>query len=475
MQTVKMAYRRFRVVVISALIMSINASQAKVSDTSSCSSAGNFSVLEGSNVTIYNQNKALIKQTRSFELEKGLNSINWDEFPSTIDIHSVSLRGPDNTKSVEVKEQNYQYEALNSFAVLSRSLGKTVYFQRYLGDGKSEEQSGILLSTDRLIKTKDRYVLNPGEPIEFDSLPSGLVSKPTITFLVKASESGKKDLLLGYEAAGINWQCDYVLNLNNAQDKLDLAAWITLDNKSGVSFSKSNLKLVAGNVNSVRPDPMPMMACRAPFAQDVADVNITENAFADYHLYTVPGVVDLNNNETKRVSFIERQSIPVEKKYIFEQQFYGDVTSKQKTPVQIKLQFQNDEKFKQPFPAGQVRVYQEDADKQLQLIGQDQIFHRAVGEKISIKLGDAFDVLGERIHINSEQTAEHRQLDTCKVTFSNHLNKDIVVSDIEHISDLAEFISDSPFTKLNSNTYQFDVKVPASGTADITYQIKSRK
>ena len=98
-----------------------------------------------------------------------------------------------------------------------------------------------------------------------------------------------------------------------------------------------------------------------------------------------------------------------------------------------------------------------------------------MGEKISIKLGDAFDVLGERIHINSEQTAEHRQLDTCKVTFSNHLNKDIVVSDIEHISDLAEFISDSPFTKLNSNTYQFDVKVPASGTADITYQIKSRK
>ncbi len=205
-----------------------------------------------------------------------------------------------------------------------------------------------------------------------------------------------------------------------------------------------------------------------------ADELPREQAFADYHLYTLPERLDINNNETKRLTLVERKGIPVVKKYVFEQQYYGRPAQEPKVPVQVKLEFLNDEKSKRPLPAGEIRVYQADADNDMQLIGEDRIMHIAVGEKISIKLGDAFDIVGERTRVISEQTSNHHRKDTFKVTLNNHTDKDVVVTDIEHVPDLAVFGSDSAFTKVNSNTFELAVKVPANGKAEVNYSFESK-
>ena len=87
---------------------------------------------------------------------------------------------------------------------------------------------------------------------------------------------------------------------------------------------------------------------------------------------------------------------------------------------------------------------------------------------------NAFDVVGEKTHISSEQTGSRRRKDTYKVIFNNHLNKDIVVTDVEHIPDLGIFTSDLSFNKINNNTFQYEAKVPSGGTSELTYSVETR-
>jgi len=344
-----------------------------------------------------------------------------------------------------------------------------------LNDGKSEEESGILLGSpsnphDCVLKVRNRYILDLNGQVEVNEIPPELVSQPKLSFVVKSQEQGKKDLVLSYEASNLNWQGDYNLILNNNHDKFDLNAWITLNNQCGLSFKNAKLKLIAGSVQTSNPIPLGRVMYAASTSS--ADAASQEQAFAGYHLYTWPEPVDIKNNETKMLTLLERKDVPLIKKYIFDREYYTQSDPDQKLPVQIKLEFKNDEQNKHPLPAGLVKIYQEDADNELQLIGEDRIKHIPIGENIAIKLGDAFDVIGKRARVNVEQVSVHRRKDIYKVTFENHSNKDIAVTDIEHVPDLCIFTADAPFDKVNSNTYQRDVKVPANGSAEVNYTIE---
>ena len=49
-----------------------------------------------------------------------------------------------------------------------------------------------------------------------------------------------------------------------------------------------------------------------------------------------------------------------------------------------------------PLPKGKVRVYKADASGSQQFIGEDWIDHTPKDERVKIKMGEAFDVVGER-------------------------------------------------------------------------------
>ncbi len=57
-----------------------------------------------------------------------------------------------------------------------------------------------------------------------------------------------------YLTNGINWRADYVVTLNNKDDKADLSGWVTIDNKSGATYKNAKLKLVAGDVHRVKDE-----------------------------------------------------------------------------------------------------------------------------------------------------------------------------------------------------------------------------
>lgn len=434
----------------------------------------NTNSINGANLTVYNQNRALVKEEKEFVLEKGLNHIDWDNVPSTIDLRSINLKCSDNKNSVQVKEQNYQHGLENPNSIFKYFIGKTVYWKEHDTAGQIEEKSGTLLECanahDCLIKTKDNYIINLDKQLEIKELPDNLFTEPKLSFVLNAQDSEKKNLLLSYEVNNFDWQCDYVLLLNDKQNNGDLAAWITLDNHCGSNFENTKLKLVAGDIHMNRPLPMAFAARGVLLAQAPSQTN--EESFADYHLYTVPDLVNINSEETKRLALIEQNNLAITKSYIFEQQYDYSSRPRQKSPVHVKLKWQNDQVNKQPFPAGQIKVFQKDKSGEYQLIGEDRLNHIPSGGNVDIKIGEAFDITGERIHLSSERTGNRSRKETYKIILQNSLDRDVSITDIEHVPDLAQFKSDTRFTKMNANTYQSEVKVPGQSTIEITYTLE---
>ncbi len=209
------------------------------------------------------------------------------------------------------------------------------------------------------------------------------------------------------------------------------------------------------------------------------DANLfEENAFADYHLYNYDGLVDINNNETKRLTLLEGKAIPAIKKYIYDEPFSDYIPPKPRTVVQVKLEFKNSEQnhLGKPLPAGQIKIYQEDPQSETEFIGGENIAHTPIGEKVTVGLGTAFDITVEKTHTSSEQVSQHLRRDKYTVVFNNQLDHDITVIDIEHNPyNFPVISSDHSFTKKTSDTFQCDVNVPASGTATVTYQIDSKR
>jgi len=80
-----------------------------------------------------------------------------------------------------------------------------------------------------------------------------------------------------------------------------------------------------------------------------------------------------------------------------------------KDVVQVFYQFRNDGKagLGIPMPAGIVRVYQQDSRDGVQFVGEDRIDHTPKDETLSLKIGNAFDIVAERKQVTFEKIASN--------------------------------------------------------------------
>ena len=87
-----------------------------------------------------------------------------------------------------------------------------------------------------------------------------------------------------------------------------------------------------------------------------------------------------------------------------------------------------------PLPKGTVRVFTNDKEGKLQFIGEDSIDHTPKDETISLFIGQAFDIVGERTQMDFNELANWYEY-VWAVNFRNHKDDDIVVTVLERTSD----------------------------------------
>ena len=148
------------------------------------------------------------------------------------------------------------------------------------------------------------------------------------------------------------------------------------------------------------------------------------------------------------------------------------------TKVNVRLTFNTGEKgVDAQLPRGTVRMYQADVDGSPLLIGEDFIDHTPKGEDVTLTIGDAFDLVGERKQTDFQRIGEKVIEETYEIELRNQKeSEDVEIRVVEHLSRGTdwEIVSASPegFEKTDSNTIVWTVPVPAKGKATVTYTVR---
>jgi hypothetical protein len=436
-------------------------------------------------LTIYNANLGLVKDQREVKLARGTGELLFTDVASDIIPASVSIKSLIDPESLTVLEQNYEYDLLNPQKLLDKYVGKEIkLYQKNPYTEHEETVTATLLSNNGGPIFKIGNDITFGHPgrIIFPGVPPNLIARPTLVWLLDNSLAKPQRLEATYLTNGISWRADYVVTLNNKDDRADLAGWVTIDNKSGATYDDASLKLVAGDVNRVREEQAyGAMQVREALMAKAASPQFKEEGFFEYHIYTLQRPSTIKNNQTKQIQLVQALDIPVKKELIFRGQgFYyrgpsGETLANQKVGVFVEIFNKKEHHLGIPLPKGIVRVYKRDGDGSLQFVGEDSIDHTPKDEKVKIKLGEAFDVVGSRKQTDWKKLASDTFEAAFEISLRNHKKEDVTVKVVEPIpGDWTMISSSHEFKKTEAHLAEFNINVPKDKEVKLTYRVRMR-
>jgi hypothetical protein len=430
-------------------------------------------------VTIYNGNLGLVKDSRESRFDAGMIEVKFMDVAAQIDPTSVHLKSLTDPPGLKIVEQNYEYDLLTSEKLMEKYVGKKVR----LYQGNATFQEATLLSTNGPVWEINGQIHMGGfGNVVLPALPENLVSKPTLVWLLSNARPALQRIEASYLTGGITWKADYVMVINAADTRSDLTGWVTIDNKSGGSYKNAAVKLVAGDINRapVRDTRKAMVALAAPAAAE-ASREFKSEGFFEYHLYTLDGRTSIKDKQTKQLALLSATDVPVDKRFIYygaAEYFrtqYGTPMSNQKVGVYLELKNSKDNRLGMPLPKGKVRVYKADASGSQQLIGEDSIDHTPKDERVKLKIGDAFDVVGERVQRDWKKIASSLYEVEWEISLRNHKKEDVTVEVIEPVpGDWEVLRATLPHEKVDAFTMRFRVPVKKDGESKLIYRVRVR-
>lgn len=441
-------------------------------------------------VTIYNQNLALIKDSRLIELDRGFNELAFREVSANIRPETALLRNLSGRRGPQVIEQNFDFDLLTPHKLLEKFVGRTVRLVKtHPTTGAETVMEARVLSANNgvVLQVGDRIEMGIPGRVVFDSVPANLRDRPTLVMQLHSPAAGAQTLELSYLTGGLSWKADYVAELNAADNRLDLQGWVTLTNKSGTTYTNAKLQLVAGDVHRARREMEALRAHKsAPMVAAEAKVDMAEESLFEYHLYTLNRPTTVADNQTKQVALLGAEAVPVRKEFLLKGRDYYYRTSfgdlGQKLKVGVYVEFENKERshLGKPLPKGIVRVYKKDSRGNAQFVGEDNIDHTPKNETVRLKLGDAFDVTADKKQTDFRKQASTRRYhyafeSAYEIRLKNAKKEAVTVTVHEPVpGDWRMLDETQPHTKEAAGTAVWRIKVPAEGQATLRYRVLVR-
>jgi hypothetical protein len=429
-------------------------------------------------ITVYNSNIGLVKDVRRLTLPTGVTELKFGEVAAKIMPQTVHIKSQTDAGRLLVLEQNYEYDLLTPQKLLEKFVGREIMI---LKDGV--EVPITILSTNQGVVYKLAGRIFTGQPhnLIFPHIPNNLISQPTLVWLLENRNSMAQKIEATYLTQGITWKADYVAVLDGKDSHLDLSGWVTLENQSGATYQNARLKLVAGDVNRVieRRGAADAVTELAQASAKPAAAPFSEESFFEYHLYNLQRPTTIKQHQTKQVSLLSADRVPVTKRYFYRgshQYFrtrYGAPLANQKIGVYVEIANKKEQHLGMPLPKGVVRVYKADADGGLQFIGEDRIDHTPKDETIKIKMGDAFDIVGERKQTDWRKLAHNLYEAAFEITLRNHKEEAVTVIVVEPmLSDWEILNSSHAYKKSDAHTARFEIAVAKDGETKLQYRAR---
>jgi hypothetical protein len=371
----------------------------------------------------------------------------------------------------EVLEQNYKYDLVSMEKILRRYVDKDIQ----LVGSKGEVLEGTLLSIaggQVVLKKRDGGLIMLPNVNDYrfnvNSLPEGLMIKPTLECLVDVKNPGAQDVLLSYQTGGLNWSAEYVAVLDDNDKQIDLNSWVSINNQAGITFENVDLRLVAGDVNRTRQQYSDMEMQSYTMDAGLAKSQFQEESFFEYHIYDLQRKSTLANNETKQISLFENKGINVEKKFIFNADSYGD----KKVKVYIEFMNKEDNHLGVPMPKGRVRLFKMSKGA-LEFIGEDNIDHTAKDERVKLLVGNAFDLKVEGVQTDNRRITDRVSETSWKYTLRNHKKEAATIELRKSFWGFWDITKSSlTYEKLNANSVVFKVTLAPDEEKELTFTVR---
>jgi hypothetical protein len=435
-------------------------------------------------LTVYNSDLALVRDVRNLQLPRGTFDLRFMDIAATVNPATVHFRSLTEPSRLDVLEQNYEYDLLEPDKLLRKYVGRDVTLVRLVQNGGSTRQEEVKA---RLLSYNNAPVWQIGneivtgmhaDHIRFPELPGNLYSRPTLIWSLENGGAARHRVEASYLATKLSWNADYVLTVARDDKLADLDGWVTLTNGSGTAFRNAKLQLVAGDLNRVRQVLRKELAAPRAAARD-AVAEMAQEAFSEYHLYSLARRTSINNNETKQVSMLSGSGVPVQKRFVVEgQNFYYHNFQHPGSPikdvVQVYYQFKNEQKagLGMPMPSGVVRVYQSDSKGGVHFVGEDRIDHTPKDETLNLKIGNAFDVVSERNQVDWRKIGTSQYEVEYEITLRNHKETPITVEVNEPIGGTWKMIRSShEWQKTAAWAAQFKVPVAPDAEAKLKFRV----
>jgi len=425
-------------------------------------------------LTVYNEDLALVRETRAFDLAAGVNTVEVTDVPALIDptsVHLASLTAPD---KLTVLEQNFVYDLVNAERLLEKYLDRSVQVLtkqggNFKGTLKSFDGSAIVVAEPG--ESRMTLVSRPEvESVMLAGEDVSLVTRPTLVWLLRNGGAAKQEIALEYLTRGVAWHAEYAGVLDKDEASLDLAAWVSLDNRSGRTYPDARLRVVAGSIHRAEEKfPIGRYAGReAAMAAEAPQFEARE--FFEYKLYALERKTTVRDRETKQLSLFPNARTKIEKRFTYD-------ARRDDKRCQVSVLFKNKKEtgLGIALPAGVIRLYKDDGDGGVGLLGEDRVEHTPKDEEVEVVVGKAFDIVAERTHRESRQISDRMREDSIEIKLRNHKKDSVDVLVREGVwGDWEVLRSTFPSKRKDAQTIEFTVPVAPDQEAVLAYTVRTR-
>lgn len=422
-------------------------------------------------ITVYNDDLALVRQIRFLVPSDNGSTMQFTDVAAKLIPASVHIRPIQTNSRFSVLEQNFEYDLISPEKILEKYMGQPIEIVNENG----EMVKGVLLSRKggsivldleqglKIIPWSNRLTINVKD------LPQGLITRPTLIWKLAGAEKKGENLEVSYLTRGMSWHAEYVGVINDSATRLQMDAWVSVDNQSGLGFANANLKLVAGDVHRatapVYPETtglrsMPMKSAGVP--------TFEEQRFFEYHIYELEKKTNLKNNQTRQIALFPTSTIDCMKQFTF-------TANQDPNTVHVKLTFKNKNRSgkSKPLPKGIFRIFQKDG-KGFEFAGEDTIDHIGRNETVKLNMGNAFDLSGEKKILTRKKISKRSERQTIEIELRNNKpleNVEIIVEERLTCRNWEIESSSLPFNKTDASHIEFRAPVKADSKKEITYTV----
>jgi len=421
-------------------------------------------------VTIYSHDLAFVREQRTLARGGAGDTVRIGDIPDRIDVSSVRLALPGKAK---VSRLAYRFDVASGDRVLEVARGQRVTVT--LRENRIVE--GTLVGADGgwLMVREDNGALetvarSAVEHVRFTRPPASLAVEPTLEAVLEGVSGNRVPAELSYLTGGLSWSAEHTL----AREGESGGVWgsmISIENVSGQDFEVPRLGLVAGDPHRDQPRPIPMdgrVMEMSMSAQKYAPADVSEQGFSEYHLYTLDRAALLRDRETQRLVMLEDRPVKLSPRYLVR----AGVNS---VATQLELVNTSANGLGVPLPDGRVRVYEKDAKGELRFTGESHIRHTPEGEKVTIDVGTAFDLVAERREVYNKRISDHEREYEVEIKLRNRKKTNVTIAVEENVASDFEVIRKShEFTRKDASTLVFQIPVPAGKEAVLDYVVRVR-